>query len=309
MEAALTATPVALRPCHNDMMPANFIDAGGSLRLIDYEYAANNDPCFDLGGIWSEAGMAPEQLDRMVREYHGEPRPDQVARARLWAIVCDYGWMLWAAIQAGQGVGAEGWDPWQWGCEHFARAVAAFESPEFDTLLARYERARRCSGHRSRGVGLGRLQAPRGGRVRRRLPRAGGLGRRIRLPGRVARMGARGDEALAPESECARLSTRTIPARPRNRTSTRSCTTRSVGRRSTTGRSGCASRRRISACGRSTASPRIGPSRTRTSRPTTTSCKGRWASRASRETRPIHPTTCRCPRSRSGRSAGSRPKG
>ena len=136
LETALTATPVALRPCHNDMMPANFIDAGGALRLIDYEYAANNDPCFDLGGIWSEAGMAPEQLDRMVREYHGEPRPDQVARARLWAIVCDYGWMLWAAIQAGQGVGAEGWDPWQWGCEHFARAVAAFESPEFDTLLA-----------------------------------------------------------------------------------------------------------------------------------------------------------------------------
>jgi thiamine kinase-like enzyme len=136
LEAALTATPAALRPCHNDMMPANFIDAGGSLRLIDYEYAANNDPCFDLGGIWSEAGMQPEQLDRMVREYHGEPRPDQVARARLWAIVCDYGWMLWAAIQAGQGVGAEGWDPWQWGCEHFARAVAAFESPEFDTLLA-----------------------------------------------------------------------------------------------------------------------------------------------------------------------------
>jgi thiamine kinase-like enzyme len=136
LEAALTATPVALRPCHNDMMPANFIDAGGTLRLIDYEYAANNDPCFDLGGIWSEARMPPEQLDRMVREYHGEPRPDQVARARLWAIVSDYGWMLWAAIQAGQGVGAEGWDPWQWGCEHFARAVAVFESPKFETLLA-----------------------------------------------------------------------------------------------------------------------------------------------------------------------------
>jgi thiamine kinase-like enzyme len=136
VETALTARPAALRPCHNDMMPANFIDTGGALRLIDYEYAANNDPCFDLGGIWSEAGMQPEQLELMVREYHGEPRPDQMARARLWAIACDYGWMLWTAIQAGQGIAAEGWDPWQWGCEHYARAVAALESPELEALLA-----------------------------------------------------------------------------------------------------------------------------------------------------------------------------
>jgi thiamine kinase-like enzyme len=136
LEAALASQAVALRPCHNDMMPANFIDVGGSLRLIDYEYAANNDPCFDLGCIWAEAGMTPEQLDDMVVEYHGEPRSDQVARARLWAVICDYGWTLWAVLQGAEGGTVGSWDPRRWGEEHFARAVAAFESTEFDTLLA-----------------------------------------------------------------------------------------------------------------------------------------------------------------------------
>jgi thiamine kinase-like enzyme len=134
LEAALAARAVALRPCHNDMMPANFLDVGGSLRLIDYEYSANNDPCFDLGGIWGEAEMSLDQLDAMLREHYGEPRPEHAARARLWATIGDYGWMLWAAIQAGEGV--EGWDAWGWGCERFARAASAFESPEFERLLA-----------------------------------------------------------------------------------------------------------------------------------------------------------------------------
>jgi thiamine kinase-like enzyme len=136
LEAALAAKAVALRPCHNDMMPANFIDVGGSLRLIDYEYAANNDPCFDLGCIWAESGMTPGQLDELVVEYHGDPRPDQVARARLWAVICDYGWTLWAVLQGAEGGITGSWDPRQWGEEHFARAATAFESPEFDTLLA-----------------------------------------------------------------------------------------------------------------------------------------------------------------------------
>ena len=46
----------------------------------------------------------------MVAEYYGEPRPDKVARARLWAVMWSYGWTLWAAIQVGEGMEAEGFD-------------------------------------------------------------------------------------------------------------------------------------------------------------------------------------------------------
>jgi len=40
--------------CNNDLLAGNFIDDGDRIRLIDYEYAGNNDPCFELGNIWSE---------------------------------------------------------------------------------------------------------------------------------------------------------------------------------------------------------------------------------------------------------------
>ena len=34
--------------------------------IIDYEYSGNNDPCFELGNIWSECGLSTEQLDELV---------------------------------------------------------------------------------------------------------------------------------------------------------------------------------------------------------------------------------------------------
>ena len=38
---------------HNDLLPANFLDDGNRLWLIDWEYAGYNTPLFDLGGLSS----------------------------------------------------------------------------------------------------------------------------------------------------------------------------------------------------------------------------------------------------------------
>ncbi|MFC7107537.1 choline/ethanolamine kinase family protein [Nonomuraea rubra] len=46
-------------PCNNDLLPGNILDDGERLWLIDYEYAGNNDPCFELGNIWSESALPP----------------------------------------------------------------------------------------------------------------------------------------------------------------------------------------------------------------------------------------------------------
>jgi len=53
IRAALTVRPEPAVPCNNDLLPANILDDGERLWLIDYEYAGNNDPCFELGNIWS----------------------------------------------------------------------------------------------------------------------------------------------------------------------------------------------------------------------------------------------------------------
>ena len=51
IEGALLAAPIELRPCHNDLLNANFIDDGARIRIIDWEYAGMGDPFFDLGNF------------------------------------------------------------------------------------------------------------------------------------------------------------------------------------------------------------------------------------------------------------------
>jgi thiamine kinase-like enzyme len=121
-------------PCNNDLLAANLLDDGERVRIIDYEYSGNNDACFELGNIWSEAALPPPLLDVLVTAYFGRPRPVQVARARLFGLVAKYGWTLWGSIQDGSS--PMDVDFWSWGMEKYDRAVAEFDGPELDHLLA-----------------------------------------------------------------------------------------------------------------------------------------------------------------------------
>ena len=49
IEAAFGASPEPRRPCHNDLLAANFIASGERLVILDWEYAGMNDRYFDLG--------------------------------------------------------------------------------------------------------------------------------------------------------------------------------------------------------------------------------------------------------------------
>src|SRR4029078_10894211 len=51
IEAAFLPDPIELRPCHNDLLNANFIDDGARILIIDWEYAGMGDPFFDLGNF------------------------------------------------------------------------------------------------------------------------------------------------------------------------------------------------------------------------------------------------------------------
>ena len=120
--------------CNNDLLAANFIDDGDRLWIIDFEYAGNNDPCFELGNIWSESNLVPDQLDELISHYYGRERPHLVARARLLGLMSKYGWTLWASIQDANST--LDFDFWEWGMEKYDRAVEEFDSPAFDTWLS-----------------------------------------------------------------------------------------------------------------------------------------------------------------------------
>jgi thiamine kinase-like enzyme len=133
MRAVLAERAEPTVPCNNDLLAENVIDDGERLWLIDYEYAGNNDPCFELGNLWSESGLSVDQLEELVTHYYGKPLPHKVARARLLGLAAKYGWTLWAAIQ--DGASTLDFDFWSWGMEKYERAVAEFDGPDFDRLL------------------------------------------------------------------------------------------------------------------------------------------------------------------------------
>jgi thiamine kinase-like enzyme len=140
IRAALAVAPQPTVPCHNDLLAANIMDDGARTWFIDYEYAGNNDPCFELGNIWSEANLEVGALAELVDAYYGFHSPALIARARLLGLMSKYGWMLWASIS--QSTSSVEFDFWGWGMEKYERAVAEFDGPEFSTLITDVQHAR-----------------------------------------------------------------------------------------------------------------------------------------------------------------------
>jgi thiamine kinase-like enzyme len=133
IEKALAARATATVPCHNDLLPANFIDDGERIWLIDYELSGNNDACFELGNIAAEAQLPGDALAELVTAYYGRPRWSRIARARLLGLAGMYGWTLWGAIQ--NGASPIDFDFWAWAMERFEGAARGFTADDFADLL------------------------------------------------------------------------------------------------------------------------------------------------------------------------------
>jgi thiamine kinase-like enzyme len=138
LERAMRVRPEQTVPCNNDLLAENFIDVGGEMRLIDYEYSGNNEASFELGNVWSESNLSLEQLEELVGAYWGTPLRNKVARARLWGLMSKYGWTLWGSIQVG--ISDLDFDFWSWAMEKYERAVQELDGPQFEQLLADVQR-------------------------------------------------------------------------------------------------------------------------------------------------------------------------
>ena len=120
-------------PCNNDLLAANFIDDGVKVWLIDYEYAGNNDACFELGNTVQECHLDLDRTEALVAAYFGEVTRARLARVRLQAVVAQYGWTLWGCIQ--HAASPLEFDFWEWATERYDGAVAAMRAPDFEDLL------------------------------------------------------------------------------------------------------------------------------------------------------------------------------
>ena len=67
--------PVEIIYGHNDLLPANFIDDGKKLWLIDFDYAGFNSPLFDLANLASNNELDREQEQAILENYFEQDLP------------------------------------------------------------------------------------------------------------------------------------------------------------------------------------------------------------------------------------------
>jgi thiamine kinase-like enzyme len=127
---ALSARPLPIVPCHCDPLAENFLDTGRQVYVIDWEYAGNNDPMWDLGDVSVEAGFGPEQDAALLQAYFGaEPSACDRGRMVLYKAMCDLLWTLWGIIQHVNQNPAD--DFWAYAVNRFERCKALMGRADF----------------------------------------------------------------------------------------------------------------------------------------------------------------------------------
>jgi thiamine kinase-like enzyme len=125
--------PRPLRPCHNDLLNANFIGDGGRLWIVDWEYAGMGDPLFDLANFAVNHELDAAGDDELLRAYSGELRAEERRDLRLLRFMSDFREAMWGVVQ--QAVSELDFDFRGYAAEHFERLERTAATDEFRAAL------------------------------------------------------------------------------------------------------------------------------------------------------------------------------
>ncbi len=86
--------------CHNDLVSGNLLFNNDELLIIDYEYAGNNHPYFDIISLFSENNIFDENLRNAFYSSYFDKTISLAQRHELWVIECfqDLLWYYWALM-------------------------------------------------------------------------------------------------------------------------------------------------------------------------------------------------------------------
>ena len=138
-KAAFHASGLDIVPCHNDPMPGNFMvqmddeDRITTMRLIDFEFALNNERAYEIGVFLAEMFVDEPTTLAMIEHYYGEVRPDLVARVWVSRAVADMKWGSWAVQQ--RQLSDWDFDYQKYGIWKYGRARAMFDDPRWNLWL------------------------------------------------------------------------------------------------------------------------------------------------------------------------------
>ena len=134
IERAFLEAPAELKPCHNDLLNANFIDDGDRIRIVDWEYAGMGDPFFDLGNFSVNHELTPDEDAWLIEAYDGEVRAPRLARLTLMRVVSDFREAMWGVLQ--QAISTLDVDFVAYANEHFERLLGNAAGATFERSLS-----------------------------------------------------------------------------------------------------------------------------------------------------------------------------
>jgi thiamine kinase-like enzyme len=120
-------------PCHNDLLAANFIDDGKTVRILDWEYAGMGDAFFDLGNFAANQRLDRDECELLLRFYLGEVRRPDIAHLHLMRIASDLRESFWGFLQTG--ISPLDFDFEKYARDHLERFLKNCAAPEFSSWL------------------------------------------------------------------------------------------------------------------------------------------------------------------------------
>ena len=133
IEAAFAKQPLALRPCHNDLLNANFLLDGDHVWIVDYEYGGMGDLFFDLGNLSINNGLSDDAQAMLLRLYFGDVTDAHRSRLQLMRIMSDFREAMWGVVQ--QAISTLDFDYVDYAGRHFARCLATASDGRFGEWL------------------------------------------------------------------------------------------------------------------------------------------------------------------------------
>jgi thiamine kinase-like enzyme len=121
-------------PCHNDLLPANFLHGDDRILIVDWEYAGMGDRFFDLGNLAVNNEFGEQDEDRLLEAYFGEPpTPRRRAALNLFRFMSDFREAMWGVVQGS--VSDLDFDFDAYASKHFARMGKTSSDPRFGAWL------------------------------------------------------------------------------------------------------------------------------------------------------------------------------
>jgi thiamine kinase-like enzyme len=125
--------PIPERPCHNDLLNANFIDDGRRIRIVDWEYAGMGDVFFDLANFSINNELDEDGRRFLLEAYSGSISLADERALTLMMFMSDFREAMWGVVQ--QAISELDFDFGGYADEHFARLERTAADPSFRAAL------------------------------------------------------------------------------------------------------------------------------------------------------------------------------